>query len=78
MNHHIFRESIDLIEKKYSSNFILGLNEEQIGINEELFEKNILPEKKSVSELTLLLRQFNNPIIYVLILAAILNVCTAQ
>ena len=78
MNHHIFRESIDLIEKKYSSNFILGLNEEQIGINEELFEKNILPEKKSVSELTLLLRKFNNPIIYVLILAAILNVCTAQ
>lgn len=78
MNHHIFRESIDLIEKKYSSNFILGLNEEQIGINEELFEKNILPEKKSVSELTLLLRQFNNPIIYVLIIAAILNVCTAQ
>ena len=49
MNHHIFRESIDLIEKKYSSNFILGLNEEQIGINEELFEKNILPEKKSAS-----------------------------
>ena len=48
MNHHIFRESIDLIEK-YSSNFILGLNEEQIGINEELFEKNILPEKKSAS-----------------------------
>jgi len=54
------------------------LNEEQVRINGELFEKNELPEKKSVSELTLLLRQFNNPIIYVLIIAAILNVCTAQ
>lgn len=78
MNHQVYSENIDSIEKKYSSNFILGLNEEQIGINEELFEKNILPEKKSVSELTLLLRQFNNPIIYVLIIAAILNVCIAQ
>ena len=78
MNHHIFRESIDLIEKKYSSNFILGLNEKQVRINGEFFEKNELSEKKSVSELTLLLRQFNNPFIYVLIIAAILNVCTAQ
>ena len=78
MNHHIFSESIDSIENRYSSNFIHGLNEDQIRKNGELFGKNELPKQKSVSEWTLLLRQFNNPIIYILIIAAILNVFIAD
>ena len=78
MNHQIYSESIDSIENRYSSNFIHGLNEDQIRKNGELFGKNELPEQKSVSEWTLLLRQFNNPIIYILIIAAILNVFIAD
>lgn len=52
MNHHVYSESIHCIEKKYSSNFILVLNEEQVRINEELFRKNELPEQKKILELT--------------------------
>ena len=78
MNHQVYSESIDSIENRYSSNFIHGLNEDQIRKNGELFGKNELPEQKSVSEWTLLLRQFNNPIIYILIIAAILNVFIAD
>ena len=78
MNHQVYSESIDSIENRYSSNFIHGLNEDQIRKNGELFGKNELPKQKSVSEWTLLLRQFNNPIIYILIIAAILNVFIAD
>ena len=50
-----------------------GLDNHQVKENRERFGKNLLPYQKPKPGWVLFLEQFNNPIIYILIIAAILN-----
>ncbi|MFP4368892.1 MAG: cation-translocating P-type ATPase [Candidatus Kapaibacterium sp.] len=64
--------------EKYDSNPEKGLESSQIEQNREKFGKNELREEKSKSPIILLLEQFNNPVIYILIAAAVVNSIVAD
>ncbi len=61
------------IYKKFDVNPEIGLNEEKIQKNRQEFGENIILSKKPKPDWVLFLEQFNNPIIYILIVAAIIN-----
>lgn len=61
------------ILSKFDVNPELGLNEEKVQKNRRDFGENIILSKKPKPDWVLFLEQFNNPIIYILIVAAIIN-----
>src|SRR5690554_1347492 len=50
-----------------------GLNEDEVSVRQEKYGKNILPKEKKQSWWKRLLQQFNNMLIYVLLVAAIVT-----
>lgn len=62
------------LAKKLNSNLDDGLTEKQIDINKEKYGKNELEEKKQKSIFLRFLEQFKDPLILILIVAAIISV----
>jgi cation-transporting ATPase F len=50
-----------------------GLTNEQVKENQEKFGKNSIVHKKSVSQFVIFLQQFNQPLVYILLLAGIIT-----
>jgi magnesium-transporting ATPase (P-type) len=73
-----FLKSKDEVLKFYNVDLKLGLNENQIKESRLKFGENKLPEPKQIPWYIILFEQFNNPIIYILIIAAILNGLIAE
>ena len=62
----------------FHTNPFTGLTDEQITQSRESFGANELPKERKKSALKLYFSQFNNPIIYILLLAAILTAIIAD
>ena len=55
------------------ANSMKGLSNEEVKIRQEKYGLNVLPEKKPPSKLTLFLSQLKNPLVYVLLGAALVT-----
>jgi len=62
--------SVEQLAKKYATNLKTGLSEQQVINNRELYGPNILPQKRAQSWLTIFFKQFESPLIYILLVAA--------
>ena len=64
---------IDDVIKKTSSNSVDGLSDGDVKQKQNLYGKNILPEKKKESKIIHFLKHFNDILIYILFAAAIIT-----
>ena len=71
MNWH--SKSIEEVTNYFRVTPISGLSSGQVRDNRDKFGKNFIPATKAKPAILTLLEQFNDPIIYILIIAAILN-----
>ncbi len=55
-----------------------GLTTQEVQIRQKHFGKNILPQGRQATLLQIFLQQFTNPIIYVLIIAAVVSVAIKE
>ena len=62
------------LEKEFNTSLKLGLKDEQVSSNREKYGKNALEEKKKVPLIVKFLEQFKDPLIIILIIAAIVSV----
>lgn len=69
----IYQLSKEEIIKRFSLNTNTGLTDEQVLINREIYGENKLPEKKEASYLQVLLKNFKEPIVIVLLGAVLLS-----
>ncbi|MDD5021544.1 MAG: cation-transporting P-type ATPase [Endomicrobiaceae bacterium] len=72
---HSFAHSIDYIEiiKDFGSNIELGLHPDEIEVFKAKYGKNILTPKKTDGPIKRFFLQFNQPLLYILILSAIVT-----
>jgi len=68
--HNLEREEVVKILR---TNIKKGLSEKEVEFHQKEFGKNLLPEKKSLSQLRLFLEQLRSPLIYILIIAGIVT-----
>lgn len=73
-----FSESIDQVLDHFKVDREKGLDQDQVERSREEYGNNEVSEKKEKPAIILLLEQFNNPIIYILIVAAIVNYIAAS
>ena len=66
------------IRQQFDTDLLRGLSDDQVTASRQRFGKNELPKEKEKSSILLFLEQFNNPIIYILIAAAILTAVLAD
>lgn len=66
-------KSIDEIVSSLSVDTALGLTNNQVQINQQQFGKNTIVHKKRVSQFVVFLQQFNQPLVYILLLAGIIT-----
>ena len=59
--------------KLLRSESIFGLEENEVKSRQERYGKNLIPEKKKTPEIFLFLKQFKNPLIYLIFLASIFS-----
>ena len=62
------------LEKEFNSNVQCGLSNDQISSNKEKYGKNALEEKKKTPLIIKFLLEFKDPLIIILIIAAIVSV----
>lgn len=63
-------EAVKILE----SNVQAGLTEERVGFLRKKYGSNHVPEKKRTPEIFLLLKQFNNPLIFLILAASVVSV----
>jgi Ca2+-transporting ATPase len=73
-----YSKPIDEIIKHFDLNLETGLSDKQIADNLAKYGRNEMPKPKEKSQFLLFIEQFNNPIIFILIGAAILNGILAE
>jgi Ca2+-transporting ATPase len=73
-----YSKPIDEIIKHFDLNLETGLSDKQIADNVAKYGRNEMPKPKEKSQFLLFIEQFNNPIIFILIGAAILNGILAE
>lgn len=73
-----YSKPIDEIIKHFDLNLETGLSVKQIADNVAKYGRNEMPKPKEKSQFLLFIEQFNNPIIFILIGAAILNGILAE
>lgn len=73
-----YSKPIEEIVKHFDLNLETGLSDKQIADNIAKYGRNEMPKPKERSQFLLFMDQFNNPIIYILIAAAILNGILAE
>ena len=66
--------TLEELEKEFNSDLTVGLNDEQIEVNRAKYGKNALEEKKKTPLILKFLAQFKDPLIIILIVAAIISV----
>lgn len=66
----LYKQSIDDIQNQFGVQHTSGLNENDIALRREKFGRNELKAAKKISPLKLFLSQFNDVLIFVLIIAA--------
>ncbi|MBO5711469.1 MAG: HAD-IC family P-type ATPase, partial [Acholeplasmatales bacterium] len=66
--------TLEELEKEFNSDLTVGLNDEQIEANRQKYGKNALEEKKKTPLIVKFLAQFKDPLIIILIVAAIISV----
>lgn len=59
--------------KMLGSDLDKGLSEDDIGARQKRFGKNLLPEEKPPSNISLILNQLKNPMVYILLIAGVLT-----
>ena len=62
------------LEKEFNTSLEYGLKDEQVALNREKYGKNALEEKKKTPLIIKFLEQFKDPLIIILIIAAIVSV----
>ena len=67
-------KKLEELEIEFNTNLDGGLNDEQINLNREKYGKNQLEEKKKTPTIVKFLLQFKDPLIIILIAAAIISV----
>jgi magnesium-transporting ATPase (P-type) len=68
-----FTFDIEEVEKLLETHTTEGLSESEAAKRQQIFGKNLLPEKKRVSKIIKFLKHFNDILIYVLFAAAIVT-----
>ena len=68
------QKNLNEFEKEFNSNLQCGLSNEQVQINREKHGKNVLEEKKKTPMILKFLGEFKDPLIIILIVAAIVSV----
>lgn len=66
-------QNLKFLIESLNSNAKSGLTEHQVEKSTESFGKNLLKEEITVSPLTLIWRQFKNPMVYTLVLATVIS-----
>ncbi len=64
---------VDEVKKKLDTDNISGLSREEVRKRTELYGKNEIPQRKKQSEVKRFLLQFNNLLIYILLIAALIT-----
>ena len=70
MNNLWYTKSISDISKEFMVNTKTGLLDNEVGLRQKKYGVNKLPEGKTIKWWQLLLRQFNNPMVVILLIAA--------
>ena len=68
------QKRLEELELEFNSNINSGLNDEQVAQNREIYGVNKLEEKKKVPLIVKFLSQFKDPLIIILIIAAVISV----
>lgn len=68
------QEKLNELESKFNSSIVNGLTDEQVVANREAYGENKLEEKKKTPLILKFLAQFKDPLIIILIIAAIISV----
>jgi len=68
---NIYNLSIADVIKQFNSNADSGLSQKSVREQRKVFGRNVLPQKKLPSVLELFINQFKNPLIYLLLVAAV-------
>ena len=67
-----YQMSEDQVCISYETDCIKGLSEGKVAARQKRFGRNVLPEKEPDSWLTIFARQFQSPLIYILLAAALI------
>ena len=73
-----YTETIDNVVRELATDVDHGLTAEGVTNARERYGRNELPREKQSSALMLILAQINNPIIYILLIAAVLTALLAD
>ena len=68
------QKKLQELEKEFSSNLNVGLNDEQVVKNRDVYGVNALEEKKKTPMILKFLAEFKDPLIIILIIAAIVSI----
>ena len=68
------QKKLQELEKEFSSNLNVGLNDEQVVKNRDAYGVNALEEKKKTPMILKFLAEFKDPLIIILIIAAIVSI----
>ena len=68
------QKKLNELEKEYCSNMQCGLSTEQVTKNRETYGRNVLEEKKKTPMILRFLKEFKDPLIIILIIAAVVSV----
>ena len=68
------QKNLNELEKEFNSNLQCGLTNEQVEKNRELYGKNALEEKKKTPMILKFLAEFKDPLIIILMVAAVVSV----
>ncbi len=77
MNNEWYKKDVDTIFSELNTN-IEGLTEEEIKIRKEKYGLNEIPRKKEGSNLQIFLRQFNDPIIVIMLFSAFISLIAKE
>ena len=61
------------LEKILDTNYVKGLDQEEVIKRQEIYGKNKLPSKKREGMFMLFIRQFNQPLVYILLFATLIT-----
>lgn len=67
-----YQETIEQVIQQYETNSSVGLTEKQVRKRLQKYGPNALPEKPEESIIIIFLRQFQSPLIYILLVAALI------
>lgn len=64
---------LDTVVKKLKTSVLTGLSPEEAATRQSAWGRNVLPQGKKVTPVVMFLRQFTSPLVYILLVAAVLT-----